>query len=112
MAKHPLLTVDEHFAGRGKGMSTQHLEEPPFDVSFDLDGRRVVYLDCRNALICSHEIFAAMVGVTADTVKSWMQTGTVPSVKMGRPRLVNLAQVRADLSRGKTIFVQGDYSDE
>ena len=93
-------------------MSTQHLEQPPFDVSFYLDGKHVVYLDCRNALICSHKIFAAMVGVSADTVISWMQTGTVPSVKMGRPRLVNLAQVRADLSRGKTIFVQGDYSDD
>ena len=93
-------------------MTTQHVEEAPFDVSFDLDGKRVVYLDCRNALICSHEIFAAMVGVTVDTVKSWMQNGTVPSVKMGRPRLVNLAQVRADLARGKTIFVQGDYSDD
>lgn len=93
-------------------MSTQHLEQPPFDVSFDLDGKRVVYLDCRNALFVSGEIFAAMVGVSHDTVKSWMQTGTVPSVKMGRPRLVNLAAIRTDLSKGKTIFAQGDYADE
>ena len=34
-------------------MSTQHLDQPPFDVSFDLDGKRVIYLDCRNALTCS-----------------------------------------------------------
>lgn len=94
-------------------MSTQHLEQPPFDVSFDLDGKRVVYLDCRNALLCSKETFAAMCGVSVDTVIAWMQNGTVPSVKMGRPRLVNLAQLRADLDRGKkTIFSQGDYSDE
>ncbi|WP_405120244.1 DNA-binding protein [Pseudomonas leptonychotis] len=93
-------------------MTTQHLEQPPFDVSFDLDGKRVVYLDCRNALFCSMEIFAAMVGVTSDTVKGWIQMGTVPSIKMGRPRLVNLAQIRTDLSRGKTIFAQGDYADE
>ena len=93
-------------------MSTQHLEQPPFDVSFDLDGKRVVYLDCRNALLCSKETFAAMNGVTVDTVIAWMQSGTVPSVKMGRPRLVNLAQIRADLSKGKTIFSQGDYADE
>lgn len=93
-------------------MSSQHLEEPPFDVSFDLDGKRVVYIDCRNALICSVDIFASMVGVTQDTVKAWMHSGTVPSVKMGRPRLVNLAQIRSDLSKGKTIFSQGDYSDE
>lgn len=93
-------------------MSTQHLEAPPFDVSFDLDGKRVVYIDCRNALVCSKEIFASMVGVTADTVNGWMQTGTVPSVKMGRPRLVNLAQIRADLARGKTMFAQEDYGDE
>lgn len=93
-------------------MTTQHLEQPPFDVSFDLDGKRVVYLDCRNALFCSLDIFAAMVGVTHDTVKSWVQAGTVPSVKMGRPRLVNLAVIRSDLAKGKTIFAQGDYSDE
>nr|WP_244161253.1 helix-turn-helix domain-containing protein [Pseudomonas anguilliseptica] len=53
-----------------------------------------------------------MVGVTQDTVKSWVQAGTVPSVKIGRPRLVNLAAIRSDLAKGKTIFAQGDYSDE
>ncbi|AMR68291.1 hypothetical protein [Aquipseudomonas alcaligenes] len=93
-------------------MSTQHLELPPFDVSFDLDGKRVIYLDCRNALMCSKEIFAAMIGVSTDTVISWIQTNTVPSIKMGRPRLVNLAQIRTDLAKGKTIFAQGDYPDE
>lgn len=41
-----------------------------------------------------------------------MQSGTVPSIKMGRPRLVNLAQLRADLEKSKTIFAQGDYTDE
>lgn len=93
-------------------MATQHMDQPPFDVSFDLDGQRVVYLDCRNALLCSKETFAAMNGVSVDTVVAWIHTGTVPSVKMGRPRLVNLARLRADLANGKTVFVQGDYSDE
>lgn len=93
-------------------MSTQHLDQPPFDVSFDLDGKRVIYLDCRNARSCSKETFAAMNGVSVDTVIAWMQSGTVPSIKMGRPRLVNLAQLRADLAKGKTIFAQGDYTDE
>lgn len=93
-------------------MSTQHLEHPPFDVSFDLEGRRVVYVDIRNALMCSIEVFSLMVGVTQDTVKSWVQTGTVPSIKMGRPRLVNLELIRKDLGKGKTIFAQGDYDDE
>jgi integrase len=36
-------------------------------VSFDIDGKRVVYLDCRNALTCSKEIFAAMNGVSVDS---------------------------------------------
>ncbi len=93
-------------------MSAQHLEQPPFDVAFDLDGKRVIYLDCRNALLCSKETFAMMMGVSEDTVVSWMQTGTVPSVKMGRPRLVNLAKLRADLAKGKSVFAQGDYTDE
>jgi excisionase family DNA binding protein len=93
-------------------MSTQHLETPPFDVSFDLEGKRVVYVDIRNALMCSIEVFALMVGVTQDTVKSWVQNHTVPSIKMGRPRLINLELIRKDLSKGKTVFAQGDYSDE
>ncbi len=93
-------------------MTTQHLETPPFDVSFDLEGKRVVYLDIRNALMCSIEVFAMMVGVTQDTVKSWVQNDTIPSIKMGRPRLVNLEQLRRDLSKGKTVFAQGDYADE
>ncbi|PIA75063.1 DNA-binding protein [Ectopseudomonas toyotomiensis] len=93
-------------------MTTQHLNEPPFDVSFDVDGKRVIYLDCRNALTCSKETFAAMNGVSTDTVIAWMQSGTIPSVKMGRPRFVHLAQIRTDLAKGKTIFAQGDYVDE
>lgn len=93
-------------------MSTQHLEHPPFDVSFDLEGKRVVYVDIRNALMCGIEVFALMVGVTQDTVKGWVQNNTIPSIKMGRPRLVNLEQIRRDLGKGKTVFVQGDYSDE
>lgn len=93
-------------------MSTQHLETPPFDVSFDLEGKRVVYLDIRNALMCSIEVFAMMVGVTQDTVKSWVQNDTIPSIKMGRPRLVNLERLRRDLSKGKTVFAQGDYGDD
>jgi hypothetical protein len=93
-------------------MATQHLEQPPFDVSFDLDGKRVIYLDCRNALMCSKEVYAAMLGVTADTVIGWIQTHTIPSVKMGRPRVVNLARIREDLAKGKTIFAQGDYIDD
>ena len=93
-------------------MAIQHTDEPPFDVSFDLDGKRVVYLDCRNALMCSKETYAAMLGVSVDTVIAWMHSDTIPSVKMGRPRVVNLARIRADLAKGKTIFAQGDYTDD
>ncbi|GAB6389411.1 MerR family transcriptional regulator [Stutzerimonas marianensis] len=72
----------------------------------------MIYLDCRNALTSSNETYAAMNGVSVDTVIAWMQRGTIPSVKMGRPRLVNLAQIRANLAKGKTVFVPGDYKDE
>ena len=51
-----------------------------------------------------------MLGVSVDTVISWMHSFTIPSVKMGRPRVVNLAQIRTDLAKGKTIFSQGDYA--
>ncbi len=37
--------------------------------------------------------FAALVGVSVDTVASWVRTGAVESVKLGKTRLVRFSGV-------------------
>ncbi len=69
----------------------------------------------RNAPLCTQEAFSQLLGtedVTPDVVRGWVETATIPTVKIGRRRLVNLAQLTRDLERGKTIFCKGDYGDE
>jgi hypothetical protein len=50
--------------------------------------------------------------VTPDVVRGWVESHTVPTVKIGRRRVINLHRIRRDLDRGKTVFCAGDYSDE
>ncbi|HQV81466.1 MAG TPA: hypothetical protein PLW69_10965 [Agitococcus sp.] len=50
-----------------------------------------------------------MVDVSPDVVRGWVETNTIPTVKIGRRRVVNLHKFRTDLYSGKTIFCQGDY---
>ena len=66
----------------------------------------------RSVPFCTHEALADMVGVTHDVARGWIEMRTVPSVKIGRRRVINLARIMADLSQGKTIFCSGDYGDE
>lgn len=68
--------------------------------------------DFRSAPFCLPSVFADMIGVSADVVRGWVESGTVPTVKLGRRRVINLHQVRADIDKGKTIFCAGDYSEE
>lgn len=60
--------------------------------------------------LLSREHFAHFVGATLDTVRGWAQTDTIPTVKVGRHRLINIAKLTEDLSAGKSSFCQGDYS--
>lgn len=81
-------------------------------LALDGDGSLAVI---RNAPLCTQEAFSQLLGsadVTPDVVRGWVETATIPTVKIGRRRLVNLAQLIRDLERGKTIFCRGDYSDE
>ena len=50
--------------------------------------------------------------ITPDVVRGWVETATVPTIKIGRRRVINLHRIRRDLDRGKTVFCAGDYSDE
>lgn len=61
--------------------------------------------------VLSREQFAAYTGTTNDTVRGWIQTNTIPTIKMGRQRLVNIAKLVKDLQNGKTNFRQGDYKE-
>ncbi|MDX1296933.1 MAG: helix-turn-helix domain-containing protein [Pseudomonas sp.] len=45
------------------------------------------------ARLCSQEAFAAMTGVSVDTVRTWVMRGIIPSVKLGQCRLINLAEL-------------------
>ena len=62
--------------------------------------------------LLSREHFARYVGTTLDTVRGWAQTDTIPTVKVGRHRLINIAKLTADLNAGKSSFSQGDYSED
>lgn len=62
--------------------------------------------------LLSREHFANFVGATLDTVRGWAQTDTIPTVKVGRHRLINIARLTEDLHSGKSNFSQGDYSSK
>jgi len=62
--------------------------------------------------LLSREHFASFVGATLDTVRGWAQTDTIPTVKVGRHRLINIAKLTEDLNAGKSCFSQGDYRQD
>ncbi|WP_299776378.1 excisionase family DNA-binding protein [uncultured Pseudoteredinibacter sp.] len=60
--------------------------------------------------VMGQEQFATYCGTTKDTVRGWIQAGTLPSVKIGRQRLVNLSLLQDELKAGKEFFESGEYS--
>ncbi len=62
--------------------------------------------------IMSQGNFAEWCGVSRDTVRGWVQTGTLPTCKVGRQRFVDVNGFIDSLKRGKTIYQQGDYSGD
>lgn len=84
-------------------------------VGFTVTGAPEKVTDFRTAPFCTQMVFAQMLGldeISEDVVRGWVETRTVPSVKIGRRRVINLHRIRRDLERGKSIFSQGDYEDE
>ncbi|WP_371369724.1 DNA-binding protein [Pseudomonas sp. QL9] len=84
-------------------------------VGFTVTGAAEKVTDFRTAPFCSQVGFAQMLGmeeITEDVVRGWVETKTVPTLKIGRRRVINLHRIRRDLERGKSIFSQGDYEDE
>lgn len=60
--------------------------------------------------LCSVKTFAEMSGVSVEEAIDWVDTGTIPSMKLADFRMVNLARLREDLLKGKAEFKEGDYS--
>ncbi|MNR30735.1 hypothetical protein D3C85_1482040 [compost metagenome] len=60
--------------------------------------------------LCSVKTFAEMSGISIEEAINWVDTGTIPSMKLADFRMVNLARLREDLLSGKTVFAEGDYS--
>ncbi len=84
-------------------------------VGLTVEGNAERVTDFRDAPFCSQIVLAEMIGiddVTPDVVRGWVESHTVPTVKIGRRRVINLHRIRRDLDRGKTVFCAGDYSDE
>jgi hypothetical protein len=60
--------------------------------------------------LCSVKTFAEMSGVSVEEAINWIDSGTIPSMKLADFRMVNLARLRDDLLKGKSEFKEGDYS--
>jgi hypothetical protein len=60
--------------------------------------------------LCSVKTFAEMSGVSVEEAINWIDTGTIPSMRLADFRMVNLARLREDLLKGKADFKEGDYS--
>lgn len=84
-------------------------------VGLSISGEAQRVTDFRDAPFCTKYVLAQLLGteqISEDVVRGWIESHTVPTVKIGRHRVINLHRIRRDLDRGKTIFCAGDYSDE
>ncbi|MDO6748531.1 helix-turn-helix domain-containing protein [Gilvimarinus sp. 1_MG-2023] len=61
--------------------------------------------------VSSQEQFAQWLGTTQDTVRGWVENNTLPNVKIGRQRFINVTELVDNLRDGKTIFSRGDFSE-
>ena len=59
--------------------------------------------------LCSVKTFAEMSGISIEEAIDWVDSGTIPSMKLADFRMVNLARLREDIAKGKTEFKAGDY---
>lgn len=84
-------------------------------VRFSKGARPERMSDFRCAPFCTQQVLAEMCGIeeiTEDVVRGWVETRTIPTVKIGRRRVINLHRIRSYLDQGKTVFSAGDYANE
>ena len=56
--------------------------------------------------------FAELIGKEPKTIRSWVITKAIPTVKVGGSRMVNVERLRNDLEGGKNSFIAGDYKND
>ncbi|MBL4566746.1 MAG: DNA-binding protein [Porticoccus sp.] len=62
--------------------------------------------------LLSQARFAELIGKEPKTIRSWVITKAIPTVKVGGSRMVNVEQLRNDLGGGKKSFIAGDYKND
>lgn len=78
-------------------------------VGLTIEGQAERIVSFREAPFCTQLVLAEMMGVdqiTEDVVRGWVETYTLPTVKIGRRRVINLHRIRRDIERGKSVFCQ------
>ncbi len=74
-------------------------------IGLTVDGLLAPVSDFRDAPFCTREVFADMLKgqrISEDVVRGWIESYTLPTVKIGRRRVINLHR----------IFCQGDYDED
>lgn len=61
--------------------------------------------------LMSQEQFSVFIGKAKSTIRGWVATRAIPTVKIGGSRLINFERLCVDLRNGKTEFSRGDYDD-
>ncbi|WP_044616459.1 helix-turn-helix domain-containing protein [Gynuella sunshinyii] len=59
--------------------------------------------------VLSQQQFSEYVGVSSDTVRGWVEQRTLPTIKIGRQRYINIVGLTDALNNGKSRFCKGDY---
>lgn len=59
--------------------------------------------------VCSQDQCATLFGVSKGTIRGFVETDALPTVKIGRQRFINFLRLSADIQAGKTVFTRGDY---
>ncbi len=54
--------------------------------------------------------FAAFTGTTKLTVKGWINNKTIPSVKIGKQRFVDVVNLVEQLKLGREVFCAQDFA--
>ncbi len=54
----------------------------------------------KNHFLLTIEKFAKSVGVSVDTVNGWIRTNQLPTIKIGKRRLINMHKVNHKLCTG------------
>ena len=82
-------------------------------VGLSYEGNPMRITTFRDAPFCTQLVLAEMLGlgeITEDVVRGWVESNTIPTVKIGRRRVINLHRIRLDLESGKTVFSAGAYA--